>query len=342
MFLPLILVGGIVYAIANSSKGKRDDGLDGVTEYRYSFINLISSEIDYTGINEDARAFIDKLSEPIYGTYLDPKPLESTNHDELYLGFDLEDAQAEMIESNRESEYDNEQLIYISKYTAIFNKDKAKEFIELSKTLSEDEFYDRFSKITDAADFIELNLEYDVQDVDSLTIPEINESTDELIYEVQSELANMLITEYEVDGYKLQLSPNTRSKYNNLNVTANIDDEDYDVGTIELRIADHSYNPQNNSMNAREGNFISVVIANKNATKNKFSNAYSLYFDEDNDVNDVAEEVNERIDEILNSWNIEEKLIENSYSYAELKKELSGVKKHKFIINLKKRKWKNA
>lgn len=30
MFLPLILVGGIVYAIANSSKGKRDDGLDGV------------------------------------------------------------------------------------------------------------------------------------------------------------------------------------------------------------------------------------------------------------------------------------------------------------------------
>lgn len=77
-----------------------------------------------------------------------------------------------------------------------------------------------------------------------------------------------------------------KGKYSSLRI---VDKEGDRIDRVQLRIADHTYNPRNNDDAARGGRFISVEIANVNATKGKFRTSYSLQFDGTDTYDDVLE-----------------------------------------------------
>ena len=134
------------------------------------------------------------------------------------------------------------------------------------------------------------------------------ESTaDELLNKVYFDIDKDIIKEYEENGVKLKISTQKTGKYRSINIENENGDE---IGSIKLRIADHSYNPQNNDIDAQSGNFISVEIANKNETEGRFHGKYGIQFTGDSEYNDVIDAVNERIKEIIYSWKIKSPTME--------------------------------
>lgn len=121
----------------------------------------------------------------------------------------------------------------------------------------------------------------------------------ELEGDVYMGIGNDIIKKFEVDGKELHVMRNGRGKYTSINVT---DSEGNEVGSIGLRIANHAYNPQNNSEEERNGDFISVEIANKNETAGRFGGKLSMQFDDSNSYEEVISAVNKRIEEIVSSW----------------------------------------
>lgn len=71
------------------------------------------------------------------------------------------------------------------------------------------------------------------------------------------------------------------------------------VDTIQLRIADHSYNPANNDTDACMGKFISVVVADTDPTLYKYLGAYNIHFKPFDDVNNIVTAVRDRIENII-------------------------------------------
>ena len=69
------------------------------------------------------------------------------------------------------------------------------------------------------------------------------------------------------------------------------DDPEYeDYKRVNIRIADHTHNPNNGA------NDLNILICNKDATGNRFFNARTdLEYDEDSDVSDI-------VDDIVNYW----------------------------------------
>lgn len=119
----------------------------------------------------------------------------------------------------------------------------------------------------------------------------------ELESTVYHNLGGDLETTFKADNgeiYKIEHSG--KGKYSRLSVLDKNGDE---IDNVQLRIADHTYNPANNDDAAREGKFISVEIANENKTKGKFHTSYSLQFDGEDTYQDVLDKVRERLSEIL-------------------------------------------
>lgn len=84
-----------------------------------------------------------------------------------------------------------------------------------------------------------------------------------------------------------------------------------DVERITIRIADHSYNPANNSSRG-QSDFISVNIANENQTKERFHGSKNLDFDGDATYEEIIEAVKENIADIINGWDVEKKVAEKN------------------------------
>lgn len=103
--------------------------------------------------------------------------------------------------------------------------------------------------------------------------------------------------EYDYEGHIVYLRAKSAfaDKYTDIEVVDKETDEI--VGYIECRFADHSYNPSNNY--GKEGAFISVVVNSNDPTKNKFHGKYNLRYSDNPDVNDIMEDLDERIDEIM-------------------------------------------
>lgn len=157
--------------------------------------------------------------------------------------------------------------------------------------------------------------------------------TSELIHTCHYNLSNDVSGEYETNGVTVTISGKARkgeytSKYSSLWIQ---DKDENDIGRIELRIADHSYNPANRSM--LEDGFISVVIANKDETAGRFSGAHNLYFDGDNEYEEIVEQVKEKIQDILDGLDIKERIQAEGKSMA--KGGTVGTKKHATIGTLK-------
>lgn len=120
--------------------------------------------------------------------------------------------------------------------------------------------------------------------------------------ETQDELSEIFANEYngreyDYEGYIVYLRAKSAfaDKYTDIEVVDKETDEI--VGYIECRFADHSYNPSNNY--GKEGAFISVVVNSNDPTKNKFHGMYNLRYSDNPDVNDIMEDLDERIDEIM-------------------------------------------
>ena len=120
--------------------------------------------------------------------------------------------------------------------------------------------------------------------------------------ETQDELSELFAEEYngreyDYEGHIVYLRAKSAfaDKYTDIEVVDKETDEI--VGYIECRFADHSYNPSNNY--GKEGAFISVVVNSNDPTKNKFHGKYNLRYSDNPDVNDIMEDLDERIDEIM-------------------------------------------
>jgi hypothetical protein len=130
----------------------------------------------------------------------------------------------------------------------------------------------------------------DVIGNNSITNP--SEKARNLESEVYSNINSDIIEEYK--GLRIEV-PFT-SKYRHIDI---YDKNDNLVDSIELRIADHPYNPANNDSNADSGKFISVEVFEKDKTDGRFNGKYSLQFSGSDSYNDIVEDVNERVKGII-------------------------------------------
>lgn len=125
--------------------------------------------------------------------------------------------------------------------------------------------------------------EGDWEDIETKDILAVNKKSDNLLKEVE---------EY----YKKKYG---KYKYNTINIE---DSEETYRGCIQLRVANHSENVGNIDRFGNCNYYISVVIADYDATKEKFekgrrSNEIELYFDTDSKLDEVINEVDSQIAE---------------------------------------------
>lgn len=137
------------------------------------------------------------------------------------------------------------------------------------------------------------------------------DDAEDLEHKAYFNLRDDISGEYETDGVVVKIRGTGSGKYGSVWIEDLTGD---DIGSIELRISDHSYNPRNNS-SVGDG-FISVVIANKDETKDRFRGMYNLYFDGDNSYEDIVDEVKERIQEILDGVDIQERIKKQTYAHG--------------------------
>jgi ppGpp synthetase/RelA/SpoT-type nucleotidyltranferase len=133
----------------------------------------------------------------------------------------------------------------------------------------------------------------DTNDIESESVADINKATDEMINEIRE----FIKEEYNIGG-----------RYAEKYMTISVDDEDgYFITDLNIRTADHSQNTRNNDRNSFN---LSFVIANLNATKNSFLPlGTEYYFDDNNDIEDIKEEIKEIIDDKI------EKIMENQKKF---------------------------
>jgi len=136
------------------------------------------------------------------------------------------------------------------------------------------------------------------------------DNSKELLSKVEDNLGDDISDEIEVDGYELKVQGRSGKKYSVIDIIYNKDDEDFIIGSIKLRIADHAYNPRNNQIDT---DFISVEIVNENLTAGRFGGIKSLEYDGDSDYDDIVNDVKERVLEIVERWDVEERVNENTF-----------------------------
>jgi hypothetical protein len=106
-------------------------------------------------------------------------------------------------------------------------------------------------------------------------------------------------------------------KYNIIPVYAE-DDDNEPIGNIQLRISDHSQNENNLPFGVNRT--LSVVIANKDATRGRFQqNRPQIYFDANDSFDNVVEEI--------------ENYIEEAKDYIRSKFEIGGETKNTGILS---------
>lgn len=218
---------------------------------------------------DDFDDVLNQLQSPIYKTYNWAN--EGGDPEIYYYGYDYDDAESELTESNRVSEFaDRDQSVFFDKLMPRWNEEKLIELKNLYKTLSQDQFEEKFPDKYSIATFIKYNPSYYSETVNSIDIPAINTETDDMLRDVQKHFGG---------------------KYNNIRLP--------NGKKLNLRIADHSANRGNNTGDRN----LSVVIANLNATE-KFKrdigrlHTHEIYFDSDYTAEQIIDAVNKEIQEI--------------------------------------------
>jgi hypothetical protein len=139
-------------------------------------------------------------------------------------------------------------------------------------------------------DYFTIIDEGELENIDSKDVASVNDESDKLLDDVQI---------YYQKTYG-------KFKYNKITVDNGKDeyDDDYkEYGCIQLRITNHSENVNNNDKFGNCDYYISVVIANKNLTKDKFltsiyerrRNEIELTFNTDNSFDEIINEIDSEI-----------------------------------------------
>lgn len=231
------------------------------------FLNESSSNIfTITFFNVDAHT--NKSTELIYyGTNLDKAKTEFKSASYDDLGSDYGGT---IILSKKTSKYE-------------FIGDLEDGYYEMSDFPIEDYYNDK--------DYYKLIDDGEIEEIDTRTVEPINKKSEELLFDVQ-------------DYFKKEYG---NLKYNTIIIDNGLEDDDYiEYGRIQLRITDHSENVLNNDRYGTADYYISVVIADKDYTRNKFlasayerrSNELELSFNSDDNFNDVIDKIK---DEIINA-----------------------------------------
>ena len=114
----------------------------------------------------------------------------------------------------------------------------------------------------------------------------VNAATDELIEKVQ---------DYINDKY---VKDRDSSKYMEISVYSDDNEDDY-LGCIQIRVADHSQNANNLSKSGCKEH-LSIVIANKNATKSRFIPlGREIYFTDSDSFESIISEVENEIEDLI-------------------------------------------
>lgn len=202
--------------------------------------------------------------------YKGPDKEEALN---IYNNYDINDV---------DKKYQNRTDLYVSieqctnKYKFVYELDDEYESIE---DYPIENFYN--------TDYYKLVDDGEYEEIQHKTLEAINKKSDDLLEDVER---------YYQEKYG-------RYKYNTILVH---DDENDLIGTIQLRLADHTENLNNNDRFDIRDYYISVVIADDDATKTRFqyndlerrNNEYSLDFNSDSEFDDVVSEIDDLIEEI--------------------------------------------
>jgi hypothetical protein len=207
--------------------------------------------------------------------------------DTIYLGVDGERAQREFDTFNINDvpeKYKNETTsVQLSKKTDYYSFVYELEDDETIEDYPIEDYYDdsRYYKRIFESEF---------EDIETKVIEPVNKETDELLSEVQFH-------------YRQKYG---RMKYNVIDV---LDDDDEYIGDIQLRITDHTENIHNIDRFGKHTAHLSVVIADYNATKQRFwandlerrRNEIELYFNSENSFEEIVSEIDGKIEELKNN-----------------------------------------
>lgn len=244
----------------------------------------------------------------------------------FYAGFDRELADEEFETTNYSDYPDIDiEIVFESNKIRVYDDNKLTELKNKTQQEVESMLEEEFGMLEVEKLLEDIGYGYDIINealIDAKEIKRINAATDELLNELHMALSQHINEmHFDVDGNTLKASidHNNRGyipKYSVISIEYTFDEGTDDertvtLDTIQLRLANHSYNPANNDMQARSGNFISIVVANDDPTSGRFYGRYNLYFNDDNTVEDVVYELNERIQDIINKWDIPQLIKDN-------------------------------
>jgi hypothetical protein len=220
-----------------------------------------------------------------------------------YYGIDIDDAKKEF---DLISDIDNEQE---EKATVALEKcDKTFKFIgELLEDETIENDYPLEYYYIDK-DVYELVDEDDWIEIESKELKGSEETAEDLMYEVEKYLKK----DYGVELY---------AGYDKITLgytKEDIDDDDCKEITIQFRVKEHSENPQNKHKSTADY-FLSIVISNKNKTKDRFHSSTELYFDGDDNLDDIKSRVFQYIQEII-YW--DDDIVKLSDNFIEAEHEL--------------------
>lgn len=197
-------------------------------------------------------------------------------------------------------------------------------------------YYEDFSYSNKNNSFVE---EYGINDdsLDTVFFEKPEESAADLEQDVFFGINKEIEGERTVDGVTVNIQSDGNSKYRTISVE---DKDGNEVGSIQLRISDHTYNP---SRNTKGSDFISVEINNRDRGRYS-SGRYSLRFTGDDTFEEVADAVNERIDEIISGWALDSLTKNNEegevslinkngkINYEQLERTSEGIESGKIIF----------
>ncbi len=207
----------------------------------------------------------------------------SLDTDGKYYGIDKDNAKKEF---DSISDIDNEKE---EKATVIFEEfDKTFKFIgELleDETIENDYPLKYYYKDKDIYELID---ESDISEIESKELKGREETAEDLMYQVEKYLKK----DYNINlyvGYDQIILGYTKE---------DVDDKDCQEISIQFRVKDHLENPQNKHRSTADY-FLSIVIANKNKTKDRFHSSTELYFDGDDDLDEIESRVFHYIQDII-------------------------------------------
>ena len=232
---------------------------------------------DNNYLHEEFPGIIEKLKSPVYE--VENWANEQGNPEINYYGYDKNEALKELEDSGRVEGFENHnQTVNLYENKPKYNNTKLEDVLSLYKTLPKEEFIERFPDKKSLADFIGYKVERSDQIIESKDISPINETTDEILSNVQNKFGGKY--------------PDVPIKFNKEG-----DPTEY----MRIRIADHTGNYYSIGGDGIRPD-LSIVISNQDPTLKRFGRSENeipneYHFDEDSSYEEIIDFINSKIEE---------------------------------------------